>query len=301
MDDHDSPLSEEEAQRIWRRAAELQANAAERLEARSRALLEEDDETGDGYAIVHVRQAAVEAGISPEFIDAALAESAGGEARLGPIERNFSAALVGPLPSHLQVSQVISAPPEDVYRVLQRMLPSPPYHLSLLNIQGSHPLEGGTMVFEVPKLGSEGPHKQVSAFVSDLRGWANISSLTIGLRPIGEGGRRCEVTVSASLGTLRKANLWFGGAMVTSAAVWGAWAAVGAFGVVGLVAAPIVWAGGSRVWRALAPWGVGRGRRAMERLLQALAGHVQTGGAFSGGALGFPEIPPTQSGPDSTS
>ena len=76
--------------------------------------------------------------------------------------------------------------------------------------------------------------------------------------------------------------------------------AVGAFGVVGLVAAPIVWAGGSRVWRAMAPWGMKRGRKAMERLLQALAGHVQTGGAFSGGALGFPEIPPSKSLPDSS-
>ena len=74
--DKQGRLSEEMAERLWKRAAELQADAARRLESKSRTeahleLVESDD---SGYALEHVRQAAVEAGISTEFVEAALTE-----------------------------------------------------------------------------------------------------------------------------------------------------------------------------------------------------------------------------------
>ena len=63
--DDEPRLSEEMATRLWQRAAELQADAARRLEAKARAEGEDelDDVASDeGYSLVHVRAAAEEAG-----------------------------------------------------------------------------------------------------------------------------------------------------------------------------------------------------------------------------------------------
>ena len=74
--DEEQRLSEEVAARLWKRAAELQSEAARRIEATSLQETEADNSepATEGYALGHVRQAAEEAGISGEFVDAALAE-----------------------------------------------------------------------------------------------------------------------------------------------------------------------------------------------------------------------------------
>ncbi len=69
MSQDDTRISEEEARALWRRAAELQAEAARRLEERSRQLAPSDPAEVDGYRLGDVRAAAADAGISPEFVD----------------------------------------------------------------------------------------------------------------------------------------------------------------------------------------------------------------------------------------
>ena len=77
MTDPRDILTEDEARRLWQKAAQLQAEAARLAEAKASHDAEGDVEgprrDGEGYALVHVRAAAVEAGISEEFVDAALA------------------------------------------------------------------------------------------------------------------------------------------------------------------------------------------------------------------------------------
>ena len=79
MSQDETRISEEKARALWRRAAELQAEAARRLEERSRQLAPRgqsaDMEEVEGYRLADVRAAAEEAGISPEFVDHALVES----------------------------------------------------------------------------------------------------------------------------------------------------------------------------------------------------------------------------------
>ena len=79
MSQDETRISEEETRALWQRAAELQAEAARRLEERSRQLTPRGDPSGtaevEGYPLANVRAAAEEAGISPEFVDHALAEA----------------------------------------------------------------------------------------------------------------------------------------------------------------------------------------------------------------------------------
>ena len=76
MDPDPKFLSEEEAARFWQRAAQLQAEAADSAEALARDPEDEDADADppEGYALTHVRAAALEAGISEKFMDAALAD-----------------------------------------------------------------------------------------------------------------------------------------------------------------------------------------------------------------------------------
>lgn len=70
-------ISEEAARSIWRRAAQLQAEAERRLEESHRLPVSagRDETRTDGLHPDEVRAAGEEAGISPEFVQIALAEA----------------------------------------------------------------------------------------------------------------------------------------------------------------------------------------------------------------------------------
>ena len=73
-------IPEEAAQAIWRRAAQLQAEAERRMEEKLHRIAPPpgtDLVSDDGLDPNHVRIAGEEAGISPEFVQIALAEAAG--------------------------------------------------------------------------------------------------------------------------------------------------------------------------------------------------------------------------------
>src|SRR5690606_20484057 len=91
MDRDQTPISEEAARALWRRAAQLQAGAERRMEEGFRRLPDRStgyDDAVDGLHPDEVRAAAEEAGISPEFVQIALAEaSASGGSASAPISR----------------------------------------------------------------------------------------------------------------------------------------------------------------------------------------------------------------------
>ena len=80
----DQVLSAEQAQAVWLRAAQLQMEAASRIEARSRKELLPDTPAGaaptSGYRLADVTAAAAEVGIGDEFVALALAELPGSSA-----------------------------------------------------------------------------------------------------------------------------------------------------------------------------------------------------------------------------
>lgn len=283
-------MSEEMAARLWERAAELQAEATQRAEKASRLAAESEISVPDtsGYAMDHVRQAAVEAGISGEFVDAALAEVTAQEAvglekgsALDRVLDQVAGRLLGPGPDFLEVRRIMAATPDAVYETMQRMLPNAPYNLTVRDIQGDV-LAGGVMIFDVPAI----TPLNYTPFEYEMS-HPGIRQLMISLHPV-EGGS-CEVVVRGSLRAGRRIAGGILGAVTLVAAGVGAvvairlgivvGAALGLLGGLGMV--PVVGglalAGGGALGgtsrflaRKLYAYALGRGRRALDGLLGTL-------------------------------
>ena len=301
MSPDDTRISEDEARALWRRAAELQAEAARRLEERSRQLAPRDRPSdaveAEGYRLADVRAAAEDAGISPEFVDHALVESRnralveGGRSR--PSAR--AARFLGQPPRMLEVSRVIHAPAEDVYAAMQRVLPEHPYRLSLVDHHGADPMDGGMLVFKVPAFSYTTTADQSFAYEMN---WADLRQLVFSLRRLDTSPPATELTVQGSLTPSQRTNMWVGGIMSGIGAALGGvgggfagGAAAVAIGIGGLaVGAAVVGflAGGASFgglamlgYRRLYRYALRRGEKAVRNLLGSIAVDIETGGGFS--------------------
>jgi serine/threonine protein kinase len=179
-------LSEQQAAGVWRRAAQLQADALRRLQAR-RDLLStagpaapavdgSDHPAASGYRLDDVAAAAAEAGISRQYVAMALAELPRGvavPATPGVGEREATAFL-GTTERSLGVSHVVPAPPARALRALGVVLQQAPYELRLRETVGAHPLDGGVIVFDLT--GSIVGAAGASATAPTSTGWARTSS-----------------------------------------------------------------------------------------------------------------------------
>jgi serine/threonine protein kinase len=149
-------LSETEAMVVWQRAAQLQAEAAHRME-RTMSLRKSGGEatrvTGS-FDVADVEAAAVEAGISRQYVALAMAERATANAPaplvVGDDEDRRVTALLGVTVRGISVSRVIPASPRDVLPALRRVATDKPNWLELDEIVGGHPLDGGILRFRVP-------------------------------------------------------------------------------------------------------------------------------------------------------
>lgn len=313
--DDERVLTEAEARRLWQRAAELQAEAAQRLEARSRALAQPGPhEAPDGYSLSHVRQAAREAGISDEFVELALAEDGEGDAALTAADR-WADRFLGEGPRSLVSSRIYEHPASEVYAALQRLVPR--YRLALVDARGRDPTDGGVLVFDLPSLSGM---ETSDTIIKDLWLWADVRELQIQVRALGEA--RSEITVRAPLAHSRRLHLWIGGGMAAvagglgalAAGATGAWlAGLLALGPMGQIvavtlavalgfAAGVGAAAGSM--RAMYRWGRAKGGHALQKFLQAVGVDLQTGGAFqtpphlqppAGAPPAVPPLPPPPS------
>jgi len=278
-------LSEEMAARLWQRAAELQSEAAKRIEATSRLAAEAEISEPDtsGYALGHVRQAAEEAGIAGEFVDAALAEVTAHDVaghHKNSVMDSLAQRILGTGPEFLEVRRVVAAPAEDIYKTMQGSFPAPPYNLSLRDIRGDV-LRGGVMVFDVPSITA----LSYTSFEYEMS-WASLKQIMVSIHPVGE--ESCEVVVRSSVRFYRRLGGGLGTALASAAGLGG-----GVFGVglglavgtgLGLATAGLVpfvgglalLAGGTLgtatrpVFRKLYGYGLGRGLRGLEGLLGAL-------------------------------
>lgn len=280
-------LTEEEARDLWHRAAELQAKAAQRLEERSLELAprESDARSPDGYALDHVRKAAVDAGISPEFIDQALAEAAveGAVVKRAP-DGILTRVFLGKVDEEVELSRVIQNPPEEVYAAMQRIFPGAPYHLSLVDTEGDDPLNGAVLVFDVPKLMSG----QDMTFAYEMA-YGDFKRFYVALRPLGEDDSRSELTIRSPLGPSKKIGLMAGAGLTAALTLLGGLIAGETAGPAAGWATMATVAGlGTWGWRAVYRYGIRRSAKAVEALLGAVASDIQTGGAFARRA--WPEL-----------
>lgn len=292
-------LTEEEARRLWERAAELQAEADPHGQPSDGDSDVPADTASPGYAVDVVRQAALDAGIGPEFVDKALVEVRA-EAEGGRLDR-WADRFLKDAPKWLTVRRTVDASPEEAYASLQRVLPNSPYDFNLIGTRGASPLEGGRLIFEVPNQVGFGTSGNSTVF--DIRQHAGILEIEVSLRAVGEDGTQTEIEITAQLAAGRRV------AFMAAQAVGGVGAGAGflitgfiismLFGpeAMSILASAAVGAGGgflgaSRAFRPLFRWALRRAEKAFERLISAIAVDVRTGGAFAPrgdrGALGKP-------------
>ncbi len=291
-------LNEEEAARLWQRAAQLQAEAAQKAEA----LAEESEsvegnvDRPEGYELTHVRSAALEVGIGSEFVDAAVADLHA-ERALPEGKRGWRLArrILKHSPDTINVRRVIEAAPAEVLSAMWDVFPREPYRLTLTDQTGD-PLKGGVLVFDTQGLNSPFPQ----GLALEAR-HAGIRQVFLSLRPISGATPSCEVTLRGPVELSH--NLGVG---LVSAGGAAAGVLVGlsmVLGPVGPVVAAVLTVGGVVVggglgvkgYRALYAYGVRRARRSLEGLLGAVAGRAQGGWGMAPSEDS--ELPPKLPGP----
>ncbi len=293
-------LTEEEARRLWERAAELQAEAAPQEHLSDGDSDVPGDTASPGYALDVVRQAALDAGIDPEFVDKALVEVRT-EAESGRLDR-WADRFLKDAPKWLTVRRTLDVSPEDTYASLQRVLPNSPYGFSLIGTRGASPLEGGRLIFEVPNQVGFGTSGNSTVF--DIRHHAGILEIEVSLRSVGEDGGQTELEITAQLVQGRRVAfiaahavgvLGVGAGFLIAGGIASVLLGPGAMSVVVLAA---VGGGGgflgaTRAFRPLYRWAIRRADKAFQRLISAIAVDVRTGGAFAPrGDRGV--LPPTE-------
>ena len=249
-------LSEDQAGLVWRRAAQLQAEAAARLQAETRAPATRGiaaggagaggggaTATGDvgngspltaAFRVQDVESAAVEAGISQRFVALALSELPSDSAALVPaddsVRERVGRALLIELKRSVSASRIIRAPARDVLKLLGRTFQGLPYRMTLRDQLGAHPLDGGILVFKLPAMDASG---QIVYPFTWLRYGLGALELRVTLRSLDHDRGATEVTVVADARPGLGANVWGYAGMA-----FGATASAGAFG--GIVGAKMM-------------------------------------------------------------
>ncbi|MBA3853746.1 MAG: hypothetical protein C0503_04975 [Gemmatimonas sp.] len=223
VSDRHRTLSEDQAAVVWRRAAQLQAEAAARLERETRAhavrtQLGEPvaDEPAPGaaptasYRLQDVEAAAIEAGISQRYVALAMSELPRDAAvpaaavATGFVPRAAS-TLLGEPPPALSVTRIIQAPARDVLRAIGRVFQGPSAKLTLRDQIGAHPLDGGILVFNIPGMNAivNGTHPFMQ-----LRFGLYATEIRTAIRVLDRGPGGCEVSVHADLRPGVSTNVW---------------------------------------------------------------------------------------------
>ncbi len=301
-------ISDSRAQAVWLRAAQLQAEAASRLEQRSR---EGNGLTGltaslpsGGYRLKDVEAAALEVGIAPEFVALALAEEPRTEAvamatASGASER-LTTALLGTSARSISVSRTIRAAPKQVLEAIGRVFPARPYLLTFRDAVGAHPLDGGVMVFDVPRF-------TVAMGVATVENYTPFTmrlyqielwQLNTTLKPVLAAGQAgCEVTIHGDLRPGLKKNLvangWIaglvaGGGAASGGAVGAAILGLGALSALPALGGAAVFGGLSLAWyRWIYRRALRKSAEELEKLLAAVETHLRSQAVF-----GTPPLPP---------
>ncbi len=302
-------LNEEEAARLWQRAAQLQAEAAQRAEKAENETAETDaaeSETADGappegYALTHVRSAALEVGIANEFVDAALADLHTERALPKKKRRRLARWFLKNPPETHTVRRVVEATTQEVLSTIEAVFPVEPYRLTLADRRGD-PSSGGVLVFDVQGLNAVFPE----GFAREAK-YGGIRQVFVSIQPIDEAKPSCEVTLRSPVAWSYTQDLVEGGILtgVTGAVGAGLGLAGGVallLGPIGAVLVPAMMAGGGvggaslgmMGYRAIYRYAMRRGVRALDGLLGALASRAEGGLGIN--KLADPEPPPALPG-----
>lgn len=320
VSDRHRHLSEDQAGLVWRRAAQLQAEAAARLERESRAHAVRTVASSDAQAIAptakyrlqDVEAAAVEAGISQRFVALALSELPNETATELPAEPGSAREAVGKVvlgrvKQTMSVSRVIRAPARDVLRAIGKTFQNHEFKLNLRDQIGPHPLDGGILVFRLPDMDASGAGTKFTW----LRYGLYARELRATLRVLEHDNNSTEVTLFADLRPGIGYNVWgysilsggFTGAAGIAGAVVGAKAMAFAGALIAgpaIVTAMAAAALAVSASRAFYRWEADAATGELEELLLAVEGSLRVHNIFEDdpAALGARIFPPES---DSTS
>lgn len=309
------PVPEERAVAALRRAAQLQAEAAERMDGHSQAPAARRGEAGaeGGFQRADIEAAAAEAGISPEYVRRALQEQDTlGEhaAALAPWVDRAGTRMLRTRQRSVEVAREIEAEPQAVLDAMQRVLPAHPYTMTLVDSLGGSPVEGGVLVFQLPRVSMGSTTHTPFAYAMTT---IDLLQLHVTLHPVPRPDRTATLlTLRGDLRTGIRRNVWAG---------LGVSGAAGAMGVVfataiGLASgglAPLVAAGaalgalgmggaGAAGYGAVYRYYYGKALGELEMLLRVVDANARTGGAFRappapGADRAAPTLPPLISPP----
>ncbi|MCC7002934.1 MAG: serine/threonine protein kinase [Gemmatimonadaceae bacterium] len=255
-------LSEADALAVWQRAAQLQAEAAHRME-RSATLTSAASRRSGPHAAVEppvdpgmlrvrdVEAAAVEAGISRQYVALALAEvrtrgvDQAKQFAISEAEDRRFTLFMGTADRAMSVSRVIPGAPRAVLAALGQVFTSPPRGLELMDTVNGHPLDGGIMRFKMPRFAEA----YVNPFAAMSKDNAlkyrleqiELFELNVTLQPRGTAAApACEVIITGDLRPGLRANLRLDRWLIALAGLTGGIGATvataGATGGAGLVA-----------------------------------------------------------------
>jgi hypothetical protein len=295
-------LTQDEATRLWARAVQLQADDAREADARAAGEAAGQLDVGSrgtpgGYALTHVRTAAIEAGIGADFFDTALADLRAEQAfpyrAHGPGLR-WARLLLGHPEDAVTVRRVIEASTGDVLAALEAVLPASPYGLTLRD-QAGDPATGGILVFDI--MGASFTGQGGGGFAAEAS-WADFRQVIVSVREPGTEPPSVELTIRAPVAWAFSVNAGFSGLFTVlggglglglGSAGGAGVAALAALlgltgGAVGVLAALVVTGGavggglaGSRLYRVLYRHALGKGRTALEGLAAAVSAQAQGG------------------------
>jgi predicted Ser/Thr protein kinase len=231
-------LGEAQAAAVWRRAAQLQADALRRQEMTAGAVERLGPGRGqptrgavgdaEGYRVSDVAAAAEEAGISRQYVALALAELPQGtlptDAAVAGVSERHATLFLGTVERSLSVTHVVPAPPARVLRALGVVLQHAPYELQLRETLGAHPLDGGVIVFAftgavVGVMNASGGARagNVNAYWMQTQQALEARQLQVTLRAVPGDPQRTEVTVTCDLRPGVRPNVrvsqWLAGAL----------------------------------------------------------------------------------------
>jgi hypothetical protein len=275
-----------------RRAAQLQADAVERLEQSARARAADDDTAApvDGLGRAEIEAAAAGAGISPEFVRQALLEQErpvedGGE--VAPWMSKVADRVLRTPQRTLELRRTIQAAPEAVLAGMQAVLPASPYDLTLVDCVGAGPLDGGVLVFGLPRMAMGSAYTPFAYTVYA----AGLQPVHVSIHPVhGSDGAACEVVLRGDLRRSVRLNVWACTAITGVGASLGALAvttaSIASGGLLPLVAAGAIAAAGGMGTAS----GVGYGAMyrhylrklegELETMLRVIDVQARTGGGF---------------------
>jgi serine/threonine protein kinase len=313
-------LSESQAADIWRRAAQLQADALKRLDAQRelsvRAAGSTEAESGapnSTYRLQDVASAAAEAGISHQYVAMALAELPRASATIAAtpamgVSEEVATRYLGTDERSLAVSVSVSVAPAKVLRALGTILAQPPYSLLFRESVGGHPLDGGVAVFDLPgkMVGAGGaPAGSVNWNWINLHQSLEARQVQVTLRAEGVGGRHTILTMTADLRPGVRRNVlgskWIAGSVgllcgALGASVLGKAAglallsALGAGGGIAVAVAALSLVAYRPLYRSVAS----KARNEMHQAVRAVASSLHAESVFGEGTArpGLPAPPP---------